>query len=184
MIATLIFTAALAAFVLACVARANGLMHLESEIRGLRADMEVVLEDRDEFLDRVVNRGVDRDLDLTRIDNLRRASAQARTLQERARQEILLGQAVATYFAMPQANRETTESEASSRLADVRDTLNDLEHRLHLLSIRHNEVVARFNNRLDAYPGPLVGMIFGYTRYRTFDLSPREDGDPGEVAAD
>lgn len=147
----------------ACVSKYNRLVTLEEGIEGAWAQVENVLQRRNDLIPNLVNTVKGYAAHEKEIfENVAKARSQwaaAKTVNEKVRANAALESALGRLLAVVE---RYPDLKASQNFLALQDELAGTENRIAVERMRYNEVVRQYNTLVRRFPTNLVAMVTGF----------------------
>ena len=183
MIWVLVVVAAVVLVALGLVLLYNRLVRLRNRVDNAWAQIEVQLKRRWDLIPNLVEtvKGYaahERET-FEAVTQARANAQQARTPQEAAQAEGLLGQALGRLFAVAEAYPEL---QADENFRQLQTELAETENRIAISRQVYNDTVLTFNNAIQTFPGLAVAGPFGFAQREFFEVEDEAQREAPRVA--
>jgi len=171
----------LAVVALAVVALYNGLVLLRNQVRNAWQQIGVQLKRRHDLIPNLVEvvkdyMGYEQET-LEKVVRARNQAIQATGVQGTAAAEGALTGALRSLFAVVEAYPQLKANESVSRL---QEELTSTENRIAFARQFYNDMVMRYNTRLQVFPTNMLASLFGF-KQETYFETPAEEQQPVKV---
>ena len=108
---------------------------------------------------------------LTKVAELRTLWANANGVEEKAKLDNELSQTLKSIMAI---SENYPDLKASQNFASLQEELSSTENKISLSRGSYNEVVTRYNTKLEVIPTNIVGSMFGFKKEELFKVESEE----------
>jgi LemA protein len=112
------------------------------------------------------------------VTQARAAAQQARTPEQSAAAEGILGQALGRLFAVAEAYPEL---QADENFRQLQTELAETENRIAVSRQVYNDTVLTYNNGIQTFPGVLLAGPFGFEKREFFEMEDEAQREPPDV---
>jgi len=181
MAAFLVLLVLLAVFALACVVIYNGLVALRNQVRNAWQQIGVQLKRRHDLIPNLVEvvkdyMGYEQET-LDKVIRARNQALSATGVQGTAVAEGALTGALRSLFAVVEAYPQLKANENVSRL---QEELTSTENRIAFARQFYNDMVMRYNTRIQVFPSNIIASFFGFKDETYFEI-PAAEQEPVKV---
>jgi LemA protein len=160
-----------ALLVISLITLYNRLVRLRNRVDNAWAQIEVQLKRRWDLIPNLVEtvKGYaahERET-FEAVTQARAGAQQARTPQESAQAEGILGQALGRLFAVAEAYPEL---QADENFRQLQTELGETENRIAISRQVYNDTVLTFNNAVQTFPGLVLAGPFGFRQREFFEV--------------
>jgi LemA protein len=182
MVWVLVILAVIALAVLVVVVLYNRFVRLRNRVDNAWAQIEVQLKRRWDLIPNLVEtvKGYaahERET-FESVTQARAAAQQARTPEQSAAAEGLLGQALGRLFAVAEAYPEL---QADENFRQLQTELAETENRIAVSRQVYNDTVLTYHNAIQTFPGVLLAGTFGFSEREFFELEEEAQRDAPRV---
>ena len=153
------------------VAAYNGLVRLRNRFQAAWSQIDVQLKRRYDLIPNLVEtvkgyaaheRGT-----LEAVIKARQQAIDARSVSEQAQAENMLTAALRQLFAL---SENYPDLKANQNFLALQEELTSTENKIAFARQHYNDVVMRYNTRIETFPTRLIAEKFGFTRQDLFEL--------------
>ena len=171
MIPILIVIGVIVALVLLVISLYNRFVQLRNRIDNAWAQVDVQLRRRYDLIPNLVEavKGYaahERET-FERVTEARAAGVAAQTVEEQARAENMLTQALRQLFAVAEAYPELR---ATENFQQLQNELTQTEGQIATARQIYNDVVLMYNNAIQTFPGVIFAGMFGFTQRQMLEI--------------
>lgn len=185
MITVYILLGILVVLVLWLVVTYNGFVTLVNRAKEAWSDIEVQMKRRYDLIPNLVEtvKGYaahEREA-FENVTKARTAAMGAQTVEEHAKSENMLTDALKSIFAVAEAYPDL---KANQNFLELQRELSDTENKIQASRRFYNQNVMALNTGLEQFPGNIVGGLFNFAKREFFELSEGEQAakDPVKVS--
>lgn len=167
------------------IASYNGFITLVNRAKEAWSDIEVQMKRRYDLIPNLVEtvKGYashEREA-FENVTKARAAAMGAQTVEEHAKGENMLTDALKSIFAVAEAYPDL---KANQNFLELQRELSDTENKIQASRRFYNQNVMALNTGLEQFPGNVVGGMFGFAKRDFFELSDNEQAakDPVKVS--
>jgi len=181
MAAFLVLLVLLAVFALACVVIYNGLVALRNQVRNAWQQIGVQLKRRHDLIPNLVEvvkdyMGYEQET-LEKVIRARNQALSATGVQGTAAAEGALSGALRSLFAVVEAYPQL---KANENVARLQEELTSTENRIAFARQFYNDMVMRYNTRIQVFPSNIIASFFGFKDETYFEI-PAAEQEPVKV---
>ncbi|MGV8161931.1 MAG: LemA family protein [Candidatus Nanoarchaeia archaeon] len=153
----------------------NGLIRLKNQIENAWANIDVQLKRRNDLIPNLIEtvkgyakheRGV-----FTDVTKARTAMMGAQTLDQKAKASNMLSDTLKSLFAVAE-NYPTLK--ANENFLQLQEELSGTENKIAYSRQHYNDMVMRFNTKLEVFPSNIFAKMLNFTRREMFKVSEEE----------
>ncbi len=157
------------------VASYNGFIRFINRTKEAWADIDVQLKRRYDLIPNLVatvkGYATHESTAFEKVTQARAAAMGAKTVDEHAKTEAMLGQAITGLFGIAEAYPDL---KANANFAELQRELSDTENKIQAARRFYNANVRDLNTKIQVFPGNIIAGMFGFAKMEFFDL---EEGD-------
>ena len=181
MAAFLVLLVLLAVFALALVGIYNGLVALRNQVRNAWQQIGVQLKRRHDLIPNLVEvvkdyMGYEQET-LDKVIRARNQALSATGVQGTAAAEGALSGALRSLFAVVEAYPQL---KANENVARLQEELTSTENRIAFARQFYNDMVMRYNTRIQVFPSNIIASFFGFKDETYFEI-PAAEQEPVKV---
>ncbi len=167
--------AVIAVVVLFFVLYYNSFIRLRNQVKNAWAQIDVQLKRRAELIPNLIEtvkgyakheRGV-----FTEVTKARTALMSAGTVKEKAKADNMLSDTLKSLFAVAE---NYPQLKANENFLQLQEELTGTENKVAYARQFYNDIVMRFNTKIQQFPGNMLAGIFGFTEQQSFEAAPEE----------
>jgi LemA protein len=149
----------------------NKFVSLRTRASEAWSDIEVQLKRRYDLIPNLVNSvkgyATHESTAFEKVTEARAAAMGARTVNEHAQSEAMLGQAVTGIFGIAEAYPEL---KANTNFIELQRELSDTENKIQAARRFYNTMVRDLNTGIQQFPGNVISGMFGFSNMEFFDI--------------
>lgn len=160
------------ALVIALVVMYNNFVQLRNRVDNAWAQVDVQLQRRLDLIPNVVETvkgyATHENATLTQVTEARSAVANAGSPLARMQADSVLTNALKSLFAVAEAYPDL---KANTNFQQLQTELSGTEDKISYMRQSYNDVVMRYNNAIQTFPGVLVANLFHFDKRESFDAN-------------
>lgn len=160
------------ALVIALVVMYNNFVQLRNRVDNAWAQVDVQLQRRLDLIPNVVETvkgyATHENATLTQVTEARSAVANAGSPLARMQADSVLTNALKSLFAVAEAYPDL---KANTNFQQLQTELSATEDKISYMRQSYNDVVMRYNNAIQTFPGVLVANLFHFDKRESFDAN-------------
>ncbi|HSE56840.1 MAG TPA: LemA family protein [Candidatus Paceibacterota bacterium] len=153
------------------IAAYNGFVRMANRVKEAWADIEVQLKRRYDLIPNLVNTvkgyATHESSAFEKVTQARAAAMGAKTVDQHAKTEAMLGSAITGLFGIAEAYPDL---KANTNFLELQRELSDTENKIQAARRFYNGNVRDFNTKLQTFPSNIVGNMFGFKQSEFFDI--------------
>lgn len=162
----------LVVFVVAIIGMYNGLVSLRQETSNAWSQIDVQLKRRYDLIPNLVEtvKGYMKyeQETLDKVISARNRALSATSVQDKAAAESQVTSALGGIFALSESYPEL---KANENMLSLQEELKSTENKVSFARQYYNDVVTKFNTKLETFPSSLIAGMFGFKGKELFEVS-------------
>lgn len=179
MIVGIVIAAIVVVIIIAIIAMYNNFVQLRNRVDNAWSQIDVQLQRRLDLIPNLVETvkgyAAHEQGTLAKVTEARSAVANASTPEAKMAADNLLTGTLKSLFAVSEAYPDL---KANANFQQLQAELSSTEDKISYMRQSYNDVVMKYNNAIQTFPGVLVAKPFGFTLRESFDANAAASGTP------
>ena len=158
-----------------CIVSYNELVTLRQRVKNGFSQIDVQLQKRFDLIPNLVETvkgySAHEAETLENVTKLRSAWIGAKSMEEKAKIDTEISSSLRSIYAV---SENYPELKANSNFLDLQEQLRDIEEKLGYARQFYNDIVTKYNTKIQMFPTSIIAGIFGFTEEKLFEVQNQE----------
>ena len=158
-----------------CIVSYNELVTLRQRVKNGFSQIDVQLQKRFDLIPNLVETvkgySAHEAETLENVTKLRSAWIGAKSMEEKAKIDTAISSSLRSIYAVSESYPEL---KANSNFLDLQEQLRDIEEKLGYARQFYNDIVTKYNTKIQMFPTSIIAGIFGFTEEKLFEVQNQE----------